>query len=75
MKQNPIRIPAERLFKAKESIRKSIFPSKSYMDYILHYFPSADKKKVYSVWNFRSFDEDAICILEKTAEKLKNKTA
>ena len=71
MKSNSIKIPAERVLRAKESIRKSIMPSKSYMDFVLYYFPDADKNKIYSVWNFRSLDESAISILEKTAVKLK----
>ena len=73
MKEKSIQPIAYRLLKAKDKIRKAILPSKSYMDFILHYFPDADKKKVYSVWNLRSLDEQTIRLLEDTAIQLKKK--
>lgn len=72
-KDKTIKIPIERILKAKESIRLAIFPSKSYIDYVLHYFPSTNKKKLYAVWNFRSFDEATVQILENTVLRINNK--
>mgnify|MGYP001565884670 FL=1 len=67
------KISIERILKAKESIRLAIFPAKSYMDYVLHYFPSTNKKKLYAVWNFRSLDEATVQILENTVLRINNK--
>lgn len=65
-----------RMLKAKSKIFKTIHPSADYMSFMTNYFPVLDseegKKKIRSVWNFRSRDIEIIEKFEQLPYLIKN---